>query len=334
MANHLHHLLEKWLPQKDDLQWVLATIVNTEGSSYRKPGAMMMINSLGRYHGLLSGGCLESDIMQQSRRCWESATNRIIQYDMREEEDLAWQLGIGCGGLVKILLQPVSADNQYLCLDKLLAAFERNETCIYRQRIDELIPQNDIVSGTECNVPIPNEGSDDSSDYMVHTLSPPYHLAIFGAGVDAKPLVEMAAALGWQITIVDSRTGYARASEFSRANRIVTESLTDFQYQDWLSSIDAAVLMNHNIKMDAQALRLCESSSAKYVGMLGPIHRTERVFEHAGLDRNAYKKVFSNPMGLRLGGELPESIALSAISEIHAYLESANAKSIGGVIVQ
>ena len=91
MANHLHHLLEHWYEKRDELDWVLATIIGTEGSSYRKSGAMMMINSLGQYHGLLSGGCLESDIMRQARRCWDNQKSRMIQYDMREEEDLAWQ---------------------------------------------------------------------------------------------------------------------------------------------------------------------------------------------------------------------------------------------------
>jgi xanthine dehydrogenase accessory factor len=112
-------LLNNWYEQRDELEWVIATIIGTEGSSYRKPGAMMMINSLGQYHGLISGGCLESDIMRQSRQCWMSGKNIIIQYDMREEEDITWQLGIGCGGLVRILLQPVSADNAYLKLIEL-----------------------------------------------------------------------------------------------------------------------------------------------------------------------------------------------------------------------
>lgn len=334
MANHLHHLLDKWVSQKDELQWVLATITGTEGSSYRKPGAMMLINSLGRYHGLLSGGCLESDIMQQSRRCWDSGKNRLIQYDMREEEDLAWQLGIGCGGLVKILLQPVNAENQYLYLDKLLVAFERNQRCFYQQKIDEDKPHNEIIDEQDFADSYPQTVLIDETFHLIHKLTTPFHLAIFGAGVDAKPMVEIASSLGWQITLVDSRTGYARASEFPHADRIVTESLSECEDKNWLNSIDAAVLMNHNVKMDAEALRLCESSAARIVGMLGPLHRTERVFEHAGLQRAEYGKPFSNPMGLRLGGELPESIALSAISEIHGFLESADARSISGIIKQ
>ena len=126
MANHFQQILKIWFPERDNHNWVLASIVGTEGSSYRKIGAQMLINDLGQYFGLLSGGCLESDIMVQARRCWDSNHNRIIQYDMREEEDLAWKLGIGCGGLVRILLQPVHALNGYLSLDTVLAMLTKN----------------------------------------------------------------------------------------------------------------------------------------------------------------------------------------------------------------
>ena len=111
MANRITQLLTYWSEDRDKHLWVLATIIQTDGSSYRKAGAMMLINDMGQYFGLLSGGCLESDIMRQARRCWDNLQNRIIEYDMREEEDLAWQLGIGCGGMGKIFLQAVHAAN-------------------------------------------------------------------------------------------------------------------------------------------------------------------------------------------------------------------------------
>ena len=332
MANHLHQLLDNWFEHKDQLQWVLATIIGTEGSSYRKTGAMMMINSLGKYHGLLSGGCLESDIMRQSRRCWEDGRNRIIQYDMREEEDLAWQLGIGCGGLVRILLQPVDTDNQYLRLDQLRGLLQQNKYCCYRQNIDEDFPNNDLMELENEPTEKFQMGEQSGQQILSHFLKPAPHLAVFGGGVDAIPLVSMAGDLGWQVTLVDPRPSYARASHFGAAKQIVRSEIHQLQNAAWLNQLDVAILMNHNVELDAQSLALLKDSSAKYLGILGPTHRTDRVFDAAGLNLEMFTMPISNPVGLRLGGELPESIALSILSEVHAFLEQADGRSISGLI--
>jgi xanthine dehydrogenase accessory factor len=335
MANRLNQMLGIWQPQKDSMDWVLATIVATDGSSYRKIGAMMMINSLGQYYGLLSGGCLESDIMRQARRCWQSKLNKIIQYDMREEEDLAWQLGIGCGGLVRILLQPVDADNDYLHLDQVYEAIKHYAGCVYQQHVDENKPDNQLIDITSHKASNSVAGTvvEDTPQGLIvrHNLLPPPHLAVFGGGADARPLVAMAAELGWQVSLVDPRTAYAREAYFPAVN-IVRTPLEQLYDASWLQQIDMAVLMNHNVKLDGQALALVQSSSAVYVGMLGPVHRTERVLQSANLTRRDLRKPLANPIGLRLGGELPESIALAILSEAHAYIEQADAQSISGIL--
>ena len=331
MANHLKQLLDKWSPQKDELQWVLATIIETAGSSYRKAGAMMMINSLGQYHGLLSGGCLESDIMRQSRQCWEDGQNRTVTYDMRDEEDLAWQLGIGCGGMVKILLQPVESLNHYLCLNDVHQALSHNRSGFYTINVQSERPDNHFESQKTDEI-ARFEG--EMPALFKVAIKAPIHLAVFGGGVDAIPLVNLASELGWKVTLVDSRSSYARASVFKRANQIVREPVQTQHGQPWLTTIDVAILMNHNVALDAACLNLVQNSSAKYVGVLGPIHRTERVLDEANLKRETLLKPLSNPVGLRLGGELPESIALSILSEAHAYLEGADGQSISGLICQ
>ncbi len=335
MANRITQLLTYWSEDRDKHLWVLATIIQTDGSSYRKAGAMMLINDMGQYFGLLSGGCLESDIMRQARRCWDNLQNRIIEYDMREEEDLAWQLGIGCGGMVKILLQPVHADNNYLKLDEMSRYLELRQKVQYQQQIDEGLPYNEVMSVSD--------SLDDSSakihssagvETFVQQLSPAPFLAVFGAGVDAKPVVSIAAELGWQVLLVDPRVGYAKVEFFTKASQIIRQSLDDLYDATWLSQIDAALILTHNIKLDAAALILVQSSSAKYVGLLGPIHRTDRVLNIAKLSRNDLTKPLANPVGLRLGGELPESIALSMLSEAHAFLEKADGLSISSMLNQ
>lgn len=337
MANHFQQILKIWLPERDKHNWVLATIVGTEGSSYRKIGAQMLINDLGQYYGLLSGGCLESDIMNQARRCWANNLNRTIQYDMREEEDLAWKLGIGCGGLVKILLQPVNSLNNYLDLDSVVAILNENGSCQYSQKIADGQPDNNCkkLEAVQSHQVLIDENS--GIEILTQTLRPPFHLAIFGGGIDAKPVVDIAASIGWQLTLIDPRTTYARKKHFQKVNRIVKDPIQQINAElsdnAWLQTLDAVILMNHNVELDALALSLTQQSSARYLGILGPIHRTDRVFEEAKITRDQVIIPLANPIGLRLGGELPESIALSMISEIHAFLENADAQSISHITV-
>jgi xanthine dehydrogenase accessory factor len=335
MANRITQLLTYWTEDRDKHLWVLATIIQTDGSSYRKAGAMMLINDMGQYFGLLSGGCLESDIMRQARRCWDNKQNRIIEYDMREEEDLAWQLGIGCGGMVKILLQPVHADNDYLKLDEMSRHLELRQKVEYHQQIDEGFPLNQVIPMMDLRQNITAHiRSNTKIDVFVQQLKPAPLLVVFGAGVDAKPVVSIAAELGWQVLLVDPRVGYAKVEFFPKASQIIRQSLATLHDVTWLRQIDAALILTHNIKLDAAALTLVQSSSAAYVGMLGPIHRTDRVLDIAMLTRKDLSKPLANPAGLRLGGELPESIALSMLSEVHAALEQADGLSISGVLNQ
>jgi xanthine dehydrogenase accessory factor len=335
MANRITQLLTYWTEDRDKHLWVLATIIQTDGSSYRKAGAMMLINDMGQYFGLLSGGCLESDIMRQARRCWDNQQNRIIEYDMREEEDLAWQLGIGCGGMVRILLQPVNANNDYLKLNEMNQYLDKRHKVEYHQQLDEGFPLNNVRPINK-NLKLDSGIIKDNgrAEVFVQQLNPAPLIAVFGAGVDAKPVVSIAAELGWQVLLIDSRMGYAKAEFFSKASQIIRQPCGELHNATWLQQIDIALVLTHNIKLDAAALILVQKSSAKYVGLLGPHHRTDRVLNIANLTRNDFTKPLANPVGLRLGGELPESIALSMISEAHAVLEQADGLSISGVLNQ
>lgn len=333
MSNRLNKLLEHWLKTRDSSQWVLATIIETDGSSYRKPGAMMMINDLGQYYGLLSGGCLESDIMQQARRCWQNGLNRTIEYDMREEEDIAWQLGIGCGGMVRILLQPVNAENQYLQLGLLYQKMQNNQPCRYQQSLANAAPNN-LVLSDESDDGASSDQPELTKSVFIQPITAAPHLAVFGAGVDARPLVAMAAELGWKNTLVDPRSGYARDAYFPAADQIVREPIASLNGKSWLQNIDMALIMSHNMALDGQALALVQQSSARYVGLLGPVHRTERVLTGAQLTRDDLVKPLANPVGLRLGGDLPESIALSMLAEAQAFIAGADGLSISAVLAQ
>ncbi|GAB2682387.1 XdhC family protein [Aliiglaciecola aliphaticivorans] len=336
MANAFSSILNIWYPKKDECKWVLATIFETQGSSYRKPGAHMLINDVGQYFGLLSGGCLESDIMLQARRCWDNDQGRIVEYDMTEEQDLAWQLGIGCGGLVRILLQPISEDNHYLQLHKVYHRLSDNGFCLYSQEISIGLPNVEYTELPRTAQASVEKVEKNGRLLLQQILRPPINLCIVGAGVDARPVVDIAAKLGWRVRLIDPRASHGRSHYFPSAFAIIKQPMATLienaNEASWLAQTDAIIIMSHNISIDAQALILSSKSSAKYVGMLGPIHRTERVFEQAGLKREEFELPFANPIGLRLGGELPESIALSMISEVHSFMAQQDAKSISGIV--
>ncbi|MBN7821164.1 XdhC family protein [Bowmanella yangjiangensis] len=333
MSNQLTRMLGTWHEQKDQLQWILATIIETAGSSYRKAGAMMLINSLGQYRGLLSGGCLEADIMRQARRCWDNGYARIIQYDQRDEDDWAWQLGIGCGGMVRILLQPIDRQNDYLQLESLYHALNSQQSVYYLQSVNESRPLNQVCEvkpdWLDATRGIFNRPE---GQVFAQLVRPAPHLAVFGAGLDAKPLVAMANELGWRVSVIDPRPANARSEWFGQA-ACHWGAIHNLAGQDWLTQIDAAVLMAHNVELDAQALKLCQNLPLRYLGVLGPLHRTERVFIVAGLVMADIQAPFFGPIGLRLGGELPESIALAVLSEIHAVLEGKDGQSISGELM-
>ena len=325
MSNRLADLLANWLPEKDSCQWVLASIIETQRSSYRKAGAMMLINSLGKSYGLLSGGCLETDLKRQAQKCWHNNTSITVCYDMQDDSDIAWQLGIGCGGLVKVLLQPINHSNNYLDLVTLKSQLDNRNACFYH------IDTFDTRTGNQVLLKSVN-----SLEPLI-AIKPAPALIIFGGGIDAQPLVKMAKILGWFICLVDSRTAYARAAYFKDVDVVINQDYASLETNLLLPKADAVVIMHHNVLLDAHALQLVNSQAnlavASYLGILGPQHRTEQVLEKAQLNTanfpNKLRNNLANPIGFDLGGDLPESIALAILSQAHATIEESSGISLG-----
>ena len=321
MSNRLSALLSHWYDRKDDCQWVLASIIETQRSSYRKTGAMMLINSLGKSYGLLSGGCLEADLMRQAQKCWQTNQAITVCYDMQDDSDISWQLGIGCGGLVKVLIQPIQKSNGYLDLLTLKNQLDNRNHCFYHIDINKTQQQNRVLL------------EPDTSLSLLIEIKPAPCLVIFGGGIDAQPIVTIAKTLGWYTCVIDSRTAYARAAYFQQADRIIKEDYAVLEKSLLLPSADAVIIMHHNVPLDAHALTLVTQQKqllcAQYVGILGPQHRTTKVMQAAALSVEQLSTKLANPIGLDLGGDLPESIALSILSQVHATLENKSANALG-----
>ena len=337
MSSHIKHLLHNWYPNKDQYQWVLGTIYQTQGSSYRKAGAHMLFNTCGEKFGLLSGGCLEADLQLKARQVLFENRALTVKYDTSDEDDINFSLGLGCGGVVDILLQPITAANNYLHLTKVYQQLEMQNLVEYRQKI----PQEkwgDIENQfVEIQKPklLKNKSeikNINNEQWLVSTLSPTPHLLIIGGGIDVKPLVTFAYHLGWETSLVDSRPANARREDFPLATRIRKNKLSQLTNETWMQDINAAIVISHNIEIDADALLTLSKQQLSYCALLGPLHRQEQILNKAKLTKEALAFKLAGPAGLNIGAELPESIALSIIAECHAALYKGSAKSLSNVL--
>lgn len=332
MANQLLDLLKAWHPQRDELQWVLGAIYKTEGSCYRKAGAMMLFNNLGQHFGLLSGGCLESDIQRHARRVMAEGKTKLLCYDASDEDDLSFQLGIGCGGTVYILLQPVERSNNYLALRQVYEALVQRRGGHYYQLISDrssakahFVADSKRLSGVDADEYaspriIARQESDQQYDVLISAVKPAPHLLVIGGGMDAQPVINMATELGWETSLWDPRPANARREYFMAASHIPECRVEQLASHANKQHINAAILMSHNVKLDANALAVLQNTSIDYMALLGPASRREKVVRAAGLRETELKIPLHGPAGLDIGAELPEGIALSILAECHARL--------------
>lgn len=290
---------------------LLATVVGVSGSTYRRPGARMLLSREGRLAGSVSGGCLEGDILQKA--WWRTEQGAaIVTYDSTDaDEDVVWGFGLGCNGVVQVLLERVSPDRPGP-LDALAAVVRERRP----QQIVTVIASDDpaVPLGTAPANWTPPEGV----SVFQETVLPPVPLVIFGAGQDALPLVRLAKELGWHVTIMDTRGTRARPERFPFADRVCL---------GWPESVEidertAAVVMTHNYPDDRRVLQSLLLSPAGYIGQLGPRVRTERLLAEIADDglmvTEEMRRRLHAPIGLDLGADNPEEIALSIVAEIQA----------------
>jgi xanthine dehydrogenase accessory factor len=316
----------------------LGLLVDTQGSTYRKSGALMLIASNGDFAGLLSGGCLEGDLGEYARAVIDTGKPRLVSYDMRGGDDLIWGLGLGCEGAMRILLIPAGPPNDWQPLAHLarcLADYERSAVGVVVESDRTDSPVGTVVldgasahAGVEAAL---QEASRTGRTRWFETTSPrwrmfalplslPPKLLLLGAGPDAAPVVDFAARLNWKVTLVDHRPAYADATHFPSAERVVHT-----RPEELLSAVDpshfsAAVVMSHHLPSDLKYLRALAATSVPYIGLLGPAVRRERLLADLESDAEKIRRRLHAPVGLAIGGRSPESIALAIVAEIHAFV--------------
>jgi xanthine/CO dehydrogenase XdhC/CoxF family maturation factor len=350
-------MLTFYRARRKDRALVLGTVTATSGSTYRKPGAMMLIGEDGGYHGLISGGCLEADLAAHALAVFEDGKSRNVCYDMSHGDDFAWGLGLGCDGVVHLLLQYLGKDDNFGFLDLLDQAHQARHSgllSLVTASTDQEFEAGDFAldCGPELtggrpellSSPCSAEGTsfsgghDMSRRYWHDTLRtaggelelllvpvmPPPALLICGAGHDALPVARFASEMGWDCTVVDHRPGYARQDRFPESCRVLTMNPADLSEHVTLDDIDATVVMSHNLGHDRSYLEQITGARIPYIGLLGPRARRDRLLDEV----NATNIHVHGPAGLDIGAELPESIALAIVAEIHAFLNGRNGQML------
>ena len=317
---------------------VLATIIATCGSTYRKTGAMMLISRDGDFEGLISGGCLEGDLLEHAAGVFESGEPEFVTYDMSADEDLIWNLGIGCDGVIHLLLQRLDKTGSLDLFRRiesshearksvLLAMVTRGNSALAAGQLASLEQEGEI-RGETLLAPVLEQAADnwpdwrcnssqiDAADVLLIHMPPRPRVLICGAGPDSVPVTRAFCSLGWEVVVVDHRAAFARADRFPEDCRVLHLRQVELHQKVDLDEVDAAVIMTHHLESDASYLgQLCEKP-LKYLGLLGPTARRDRLKAMAGCSGQS----IYGPVGLDIGAELPSAIALSIAAEVHAVL--------------
>jgi xanthine dehydrogenase accessory factor len=317
----------------------LATVVRVKGSAYRREGTRMLVRPNGTYAGALSGGCLEPSVAEAALRVIETGEPRIVSYDLAD--DSLWGLGMGCSGAVDVRIERL---DDGAMTRQWLDVLERGDRAVLATPLSgtsgRLLVRaaGEIVGGLGesaieqqataharalLGAPFPRSGPEQigGSEVFFEISTPPPDLVIFGAGHDTVPLAQQATMLDFAVTIVDVRAAYLTVDRFPAAT-LVSAHFSQFADAVRLGAGSFVLVMNHHVERDQESLRVALDSEAAYVGVLGPRSRYQMLL--AGLAAQGYVSSASSlsrvrsPVGLSLGAETPEEVAVSILGEILA----------------
>ena len=348
--------------QKLGKQTALATVVHVEGSSYRRPGARMLIEDDGQLTGAISGGCLEGDALRKALLVITEKRSRLVTYDTMDDDDAKFGVGLGCNGIIQVLIEPIDIANpnnpiQYLrtinekrqkaVLITLFSLQDKKDpqygTClllkedgnvIYNTPVlkDVLIADANDAMTTQLSS-FKNYISDNHNlTAFIEMIKPPVSVVIVGAGNDVVPLVEMADILGWETTVVDGRANYAKKERFVSACQVLVSKPEQVLDQIAIDENTVFLLMTHNYNYDMAMLKQLLQKNISYIGMLGPKKKRERMLNELKDEGLTFSQqqlsVLHSPVGLDIGAETSEEIALSILAEIKALFAGKDVQSL------
>jgi xanthine/CO dehydrogenase XdhC/CoxF family maturation factor len=341
---------------KNGRQTALATVVHVDGSSYRQAGARMLVTDEGQLTGAISGGCLEGDALRKALLVMSQQKPMLVTYDTSDDDDAKLGVGLGCNGIIHILIEPIDPTNKNNAVNLLKKIMLQRQKAVLLTIFDMqnrkagqpgtcflcsengataghigpvfLVPvlKADAQQALQQQVSTTKKYSAETESYTVFTafIQPPVSLVIIGGGNDVMPLVQMANILGWHTTVVDGRANYATAARFPEANRVVISKPDMVLNHVPVDEQTVFLLMTHNYNYDMAMLRQLVNKKVMYTGMLGPRKKMDRMMselqaEGISLTKEQLSGIYS-PVGLNIGAETAEEIALSVLAEIKAVL--------------
>ena len=296
----------------------LATLLRVEGSSYRRPGSRLLTDGEGILRGSLSGGCLEGEVLARAREALADGRPRLLRYDLRGDADLVWGSGSGCEGLLDILVERLdpAAPPEWLAWVE--------EARATRTPLAVHIDMGPDHLGRRSIPPPPGP----SASGFTETFTPPIALWILGASDDSRPLVRLARELGWTVGLLDHRPAFATPQRFPEADQVLAGHPAQRIPALCLDGRSAVVLMTHNYLKDLEALRLLAASKAPYLGLMGSRARSAKLVAELGAEGIHLGDRLHSPVGLDLGAEDPETIALAVLAEIQAHFQGRTGGSL------
>lgn len=328
----------------------VATIIGVRGSTYRREGARMLVTRSGRLTGNISGGCLEGDVAVVAADVMERHVPRVMLYDLTADDDAVWGLGLGCNGAIEVFVEPVTGDDLLwqvaeAVLDGatlgLVTVVEggatvpaggrmevwpdgRRQGSLGEAALDEAAAR--IVlrdsGGLRSRIHVLGAEGGPQIRLFVEALHPPLRLIVCGAGHDAIPVVRLASQLGWRVLVVDRREALLTPERFPGATGFLRTEFPEAGGTVPTDSLSFVLVMTHNYLHDRDLLRAFLPTPVPYLGMLGPRARTEKILreleaEGVAIGDDRCAQIYG-PVGLDIGGDTPDEIALAALSEILA----------------
>ena len=356
--------------RKNEKRLALATLVHLNGSSYRRPGARMIVDEEGQLTGAISGGCLEGDALRKAVFCIHTQIPKLVVYDTSDEEDATIGIQLGCSGIIQVLFEPIDENDPLNPIELLKKAVHKRQNTVLVTLYAPQIKKGDTV-GTSMLLEDSGEFHNNSTFQLVpetlmqdiketltikkssfksynlndHTfnaflsfISPPISLIIVGAGNDAIPLQSIAETLGWDVTIVDGRHTYAKIERFSSACQIIVSKPEKVLQQIPIDEKSVFVLMTHNYNYDYAILKALLDKNVTYIGALGPKKKLDNMITDLKAENiflnERQKNILYGPVGLELGAETPAEIALSITAEIMSVMHNKKGGSLRNLLTE
>lgn len=346
--------------KKEGKAMALATVVQVDGSAYRRPGARMLVTEDGQLTGAISGGCLEGDALRKAQAVIFQQKSRVVTYDTTDEDDQKFGVGLGCNGIIHLLIEPLDNEQPENPIALIKKALARREPALLltifslNQPLEAQIGtvylrQGALNFGSLAKVPEALEAqilkelsTKEFSSSQLYSysevnnlsvffelISPTLRILLFGAGNDTIPLAQLATILGHELVLIDGRKALATQQRFPSAINIIQGPAEEVCQQLETDSATVALLMTHNFEYEAVVLEHLLPLELLYIGVLGPKRKTGKLLQRLATKglKPSTNKLYA-PVGLDLGAETSEEIALAILAEIAAVLRKKQAGSL------